>query len=64
MHIDFDAEIIQTEKGIFESTVPNAVVDLGRRGIEFSMDSDQPGIFLRRKLMKLLTSHGEPEGQG
>ena len=58
---DFDAEITQEDKGILESTDPDAVIDPRRRGIEYSMDSDQPGILIRRKLMELLTRHGEAE---
>ena len=61
MLIDFDAEITREDKDILESTDPDAVVDLRRRGVEFSMDSDRPGILIRRKLMELLTRHGELE---
>jgi phenylpropionate dioxygenase-like ring-hydroxylating dioxygenase large terminal subunit len=59
--IDFDAEITLEDKDILESTNPDAVVDPRRRGIEYSMDSDRPGILIRRKLMELLTRHGEAE---
>jgi phenylpropionate dioxygenase-like ring-hydroxylating dioxygenase large terminal subunit len=59
--IDFDAEITREDKDILESTDPDAVVDPRRRGIEYSMDSDRPGILIRRKLMELLTRHGEAE---
>ena len=59
--IDFDAEITREDKDILESTDPDAVVDLRRRGVEYSMDSDRPGILIRRKLMELLTRHGESE---
>ena len=61
MLIDFDAEITQEDKDILESTDPDAVIDPRRRGIEYSMDSDRPGILIRRKLMELLTRHGEAE---
>ena len=61
MLIDFDAEITREDKDILESTDPDAVVDLRRRGVEFSMDSDRPGILIRRKLMELLARHGEAE---
>lgn len=64
MLIDFDAEITQEDKKILESTDPDAAVDLRRRGVEFSMDSDPPGILIRRKLMELLTRHGEAEVHG
>lgn len=61
MLIDFDDEITREDKDILESTDPDAVVDLRRRGVEYSMDSDRPGILIRRKLMALLARHGEAE---
>jgi 5S rRNA maturation endonuclease (ribonuclease M5) len=44
-----------------ESTDPDALIDLRRRGVEFSMDSDRPGILIRKKLMELLAKNGEVE---
>jgi phenylpropionate dioxygenase-like ring-hydroxylating dioxygenase large terminal subunit len=61
MLIDFDAEITREDKDILESTDPDAVVDLRRRGVEFSMDSDRPGVLIRRKLMEVLAKAGERE---
>ncbi len=61
MLIDFDDEITREDKDILESTDPDAVVDLRRRGVEYSMDSDRPGVLIRRKLMELLARHGEQE---
>ncbi len=61
MLIDFDAEITREDKDILESTDPDAVVDLRRRGVEYSMDSDRPGILIRRKLMEVLAKAGERE---
>ncbi len=61
MLIDFDAEITREDKEILESTDPDAVVDPRRRGIEYSMESDRPGILIRRKLFELLRRHGEEE---
>ena len=61
MLIDFDAEITREDKDILESTDPDALVDLRRRGVEFSMDSDRPGILIRKKLLELLVKHGEQE---
>ncbi|MFD0668871.1 aromatic ring-hydroxylating dioxygenase subunit alpha [Ramlibacter sp. MAHUQ-53] len=61
MLIDFDAEITREDKDILESTDPDAVVDLRRRGVEYSMDSDRPGILIRRKLMEVLARAGEEE---
>ena len=58
---DFDAEITRGDKDILKSTDPIAVVDPRKRGVEYSMDSDRPGILIRRKLMELLTQHGEAE---
>lgn len=64
MLIDFDAEITREDKEILESTDPDAVVDTRRRGIEYSMDSDRPGMLIRKKLMELLARHGESEVHG
>jgi phenylpropionate dioxygenase-like ring-hydroxylating dioxygenase large terminal subunit len=59
--VDFDAEITREDKDILESTDPDAVVDLRRRGVEYSMDSDRPGILIRKKLMEVLARAGERE---
>jgi 5S rRNA maturation endonuclease (ribonuclease M5) len=59
--IDFDYTITREDKEILESTDPDAVVDTRRRGVEFSMDSDKPGMLIRKKLMELLAEHGEKE---
>jgi phenylpropionate dioxygenase-like ring-hydroxylating dioxygenase large terminal subunit len=64
MLVDFDAAVTREDKDILESTDPDAVVDPRRRGIEYSMDSDRPGILIRRKLIELLTRHGEVEVHG
>ncbi len=61
MLIDFDDEITREDKDILEATDPDALVDLRRRGVEYSMDSDRPGIMIRRKLMDLLARNGESE---
>ena len=45
--------ITQKDKDILESTDPDAVIDLRRRGIEYAMASDRPGILIRRKLVQL-----------
>ena len=39
----------------------DALIDFRRRGVEFSMESDRPGILIRKKLLELLTRHGEQE---
>ena len=61
MLIHFDEVITREDKDILESTDHDAVVDMRRRGVEFSMDSDRPGILIRKKLMELLAKHGEAE---
>mgnify|MGYP005753676095 FL=1 len=61
MLIDFDEEITREDKDILESTDPDAVIDTRRRGIEYSMESDRPGMLIRKKLMELLARHGEHE---
>ncbi len=61
MLVEFDQVITREDKEILESTDPNVVVDLRRRGIEYSMDSDRPGILIRKHLMTLLKEHGESE---
>ena len=64
MLVDFDAEITREDKDILESTDPDALVDLRRRGVEYSMDSDRPGILIRKKLLELLVKPGEQEFTG
>jgi phenylpropionate dioxygenase-like ring-hydroxylating dioxygenase large terminal subunit len=59
--IDFDDEITREDKDILESTDPDALVDVRRRGVEYSMASDRPGLLIRKKLMALLEAHGEHE---
>jgi phenylpropionate dioxygenase-like ring-hydroxylating dioxygenase large terminal subunit len=59
--IEFDEVITREDKEILESTDPDALVDTRRRGIEYSMDSDRPGMLIRKLLMELLAAHGESE---
>jgi phenylpropionate dioxygenase-like ring-hydroxylating dioxygenase large terminal subunit len=59
--IDFDHVITREDKDILESTDPDALVDTRRRGVEYSMDSDKPGMLIRKQLMELLAAHGESE---
>jgi phenylpropionate dioxygenase-like ring-hydroxylating dioxygenase large terminal subunit len=61
MLVEFDAVITREDKDILESTDPDALVDTRRRGIEYSMDSDKPGMLIRKLLMELLSAHGEAE---
>jgi phenylpropionate dioxygenase-like ring-hydroxylating dioxygenase large terminal subunit len=64
MLIDFDHVITREDKEILESTDPDALVDTRRRGVEFSMDSDRPGMLIRKQLMELLAAQGEQEVHG
>jgi phenylpropionate dioxygenase-like ring-hydroxylating dioxygenase large terminal subunit len=61
MLVDFDAAITREDKDILEATDPDAVIDMRRRGVEYSMDSDRPGSLIRKKLLELLLKHGEQE---
>ena len=61
MLIHFDEVITREDKDILEATDPDAVIDTRRRGIEYSMDSDRPGMLIRKHLMELLARHGEAE---
>jgi len=61
MLVEFDHVITREDKEILESTDPDALVDTRRRGVEYSMDSDRPGMLIRKKLMELLARHGEAE---
>ncbi len=58
--IDWDAAIIEEDKDALESTDPDAIVDMGRK-LEMHMPSDRPGMIMRRRLLELLTAHGEVE---
>ena len=55
----FRGLFVQTDFG--DATDPDALVDTRRRGVEFSMDSDRPGMLIRKQLMELLARHGEQE---
>jgi phenylpropionate dioxygenase-like ring-hydroxylating dioxygenase large terminal subunit len=61
MLIDFDEAVTREDKDILESTDPDALVDTRRRGVEYSMESDRPGMLIRKHLMQLLAKHGEAE---
>jgi phenylpropionate dioxygenase-like ring-hydroxylating dioxygenase large terminal subunit len=58
--IDWDAAIIAEDREILESTDPDAIVDVERK-IEMHMPSDRPGLIMRKRLLALLTEHGETE---
>ena len=61
MLIHFDDIITREDKDILESTDPDALIDTRRRGVEYSMDSDRPGMMIRKRLFELLRRHGEEE---
>jgi phenylpropionate dioxygenase-like ring-hydroxylating dioxygenase large terminal subunit len=58
--IDWDAAIIAEDRGMLESTDPDAIVDMGRK-IEMHMPSDRPGMIMRKRLLELLHAHHEEE---
>ena len=58
--IDWDRAIIIEDRDILEATDCDAAIDTRRRA-EFHMDSDKPGLLMRKMLMELLATHGESE---
>jgi phenylpropionate dioxygenase-like ring-hydroxylating dioxygenase large terminal subunit len=58
--IAWDAAILEEDRGILESTDPDAPIDMERK-VEAHMPSDRPGMIMRRRLMQLLEQHGEAE---
>ena len=57
---DWDRAILDEDRAILEATNADAAVDTRRR-VEFHMESDKPGILMRKKLMDLFDEHGEVE---
>ncbi len=58
--IDWDAAVIEEDRGILEATDPDAVIDIARK-VESHMPSDRPGMLMRKRLLSLLREHGEEE---
>ena len=58
--IEWDARIVNEDRDILESTDPDATLDVALK-IEAHMPSDRPGLIMRRRLLELLTAHGETE---
>jgi phenylpropionate dioxygenase-like ring-hydroxylating dioxygenase large terminal subunit len=58
--IAWDAPITLEDKEILEATDYDACVDTRRR-VEFHMESDKPGLIMRKMLFELLQKHGEEE---
>jgi phenylpropionate dioxygenase-like ring-hydroxylating dioxygenase large terminal subunit len=58
--IAWDRPIVDEDRDILEATDPDACVDTRRR-MEFHMESDKPGLMMRKRLLELLHAHGEEE---
>jgi phenylpropionate dioxygenase-like ring-hydroxylating dioxygenase large terminal subunit len=58
--IAWDAAIVKEDREILEATDFDACVDTRRR-VEFHMESDKPGLMMRKMLMELFQSQGETE---
>lgn len=58
--IAWDRPIVDEDRDILEATDPDACVDTRRR-VEFHMNSDKPGLLMRKRLLALLQAHGEHE---
>ena len=59
MLIHFDEVFTREDTEILESTDPDGFVDVRRRGVEYSMESDKPGMLIRKHLMMLLSEYGK-----
>jgi phenylpropionate dioxygenase-like ring-hydroxylating dioxygenase large terminal subunit len=58
--IAWDQAIVDEDRDILEATDYDAAIDTRRR-VEFHMESDKPGLMMRKMLMELLEQHGEAE---
>lgn len=58
--IAWDAAIVREDREILEATDFDACIDTRRR-VEFHMESDKPGLMMRKMLMELFQSQGETE---
>ncbi|MFN7751308.1 MAG: Rieske 2Fe-2S domain-containing protein [Pseudomonadota bacterium] len=61
--IAFDRAVVDEDRLILEAVDGDMPLDTRRRA-EFHMDSDRPGLLMRRKLLELLARHGEVEVGG
>jgi hypothetical protein len=61
--VAWDRPITDEDRDILEATDPDACIDTRRR-VEFHMESDKPGLLMRRMLLELLEAHGEVEVHG
>lgn len=57
---EWDLRVVMEDKDILEVVDPDAPVDITRRSEE-NMQSDRPGIIMRRRFLELLRAHGEDE---
>ncbi|WP_179588071.1 aromatic ring-hydroxylating dioxygenase subunit alpha [Pigmentiphaga litoralis] len=58
--IAWDQAIVDEDRDILEATDYDACVDTSRR-VEQHMESDKPGLLMRKMLLGLLHAHGEEE---
>jgi phenylpropionate dioxygenase-like ring-hydroxylating dioxygenase large terminal subunit len=58
--IAFDRQVTTEDRAVLESTDFDAPLDLAS-GEEKHMPTDQPGMMMRKQLVKLLSDHGEVE---
>ncbi|MDX3905290.1 MAG: aromatic ring-hydroxylating dioxygenase subunit alpha [Pigmentiphaga sp.] len=58
--IAWDAPIVEEDREILEATDFDACIDTARRA-EQHMESDKPGLLMRRMMLELLRQHGEDE---
>lgn len=58
--IDWDAAIVEEDREILESCDPDVPLDITLHQ-EKHMPSDRPGLIIRKKMLELLTAHGERE---
>ena len=64
MPIDFDHVVTRGDKDMLEGTDPDALVDMRRRGVEFPMEYDLPGLLIRKQLMERLGAEGRARQHG
>jgi hypothetical protein len=55
--------VVDEDRVILEAVDGDMPLDTRRRA-EFHMESDKPGLLMRRKLLALLEQHGEAEVHG
>jgi phenylpropionate dioxygenase-like ring-hydroxylating dioxygenase large terminal subunit len=58
--IAFDRAVVDEDRVILEAVDPHMTLDTRLRS-EFHMESDKPGLLMRRKLLDLMAQHGEAE---